>query len=301
MSWVLLAIISAAAIAIISVLDKAFLHYYSRSHWTLLLLIGGAQALIGFVIVVVTGTPELPWFAVQWSIVSGILWALNTVLVIRVLSKQELSRTIPIVLSFPIFVAPIAVIVLGEELSTIQWVSIGVAVIGSVIITTNFSDRLTRPTLDTSLYILLFASLLLAGSHIAIKLSLEELTVLPAHGWRALSFGAILLVIATRSEAISDVVVMARQRSFGLGIFAVNEFLVANIAMFLSLLALSLGPVSLVSAITATSSLFVFLYGSILGIRFRGFLGEQINWRALAVKGISTVMIVGAVVTIAIS
>ena len=301
MSWVLLAIISAATIAIISVLDKAFLHYYSRSHWTLLLLIGVAQALIGFVLVVATWGPEIPWFAVQWSIISGTLWALNTVLVIRVLSKTEVSRTIPVVLSFPIFVAPMAVIVLGEELSTTHWVSIGVAVIGSVIISTKFNDRLTRPTLDTSLCLLLFASVLLAGSHIAIKLSLEELTVLPAHGWRALSFGIVLLVIATRSEAISDVVAMVRQKSFGLGIFGVNEFIVANIGMLLNLLALSLGPVSLVSAITASSSLFVFLYGSILGIRFRGFLGEQVNWQTLVMKGISTVMIVGAVVAIAIS
>ena len=94
---------------------------------------------------------------------------------------------------------------------------------------------------------------------------------------------------------------MARQKSFGLGIFAVNEFLVANIGMLLNLLALSLGPVSLVSAITATSSLFVFLYGSILAIRFRGFLGEQVNSRTLAIKGISTMMIVGAVVVIAIA
>mgnify|MGYP001423632436 CR=1 FL=1 len=301
MSWVLLAIISAATIAIISVLDKAFLHYYSRSHWTLLLLIGVAQTLIGFVIVVSTYGSEIPWSGVQWSIVSGTLWALNTVLVIRVLSKTEVSRTIPVVLSFPIFVAPMAVIVLGEELSTTHWVSIGVAVIGSVIISTKFNDRLTRPTLDTSLCLLLFASVLLAGSHIAIKLSLEELTVLPAHGWRALSFGIVLLVIATRSEAISDVVAMVRQKSFGLGIFGVNEFIVANIGMLLNLLALSLGPVSLVSAITASSSLFVFLYGSILGIRFRGFLGEQVNWQTLVMKGISTVMIVGAVVAIAIS
>ena len=301
MSWVLLAIISAATIAIISVLDKAFLHYYSRSHWTLLLLIGVAQALIGFVLVVATWGPEIPWFAVQWSIISGTLWALNTVLVIRVLSQKEVSRTIPVALSFPIFVAPMAVIVLGEELSTTHWVSIGVAVIGSVIISTKFNDRLTRPTLDTSLCLLLFASVLLAGSHIAIKLSLEELTVLPAHGWRALSFGIVLLIIATRSEAISDVVAMVRQKSFGLGIFGVNEFIVANIGMLLNLLALSLGPVSLVSAITASSSLFVFLYGSILGIRFRGFLGEQVNWQTLVMKGISTVMIVGAVVAIAIS
>jgi len=301
MSWVLLAIISAATIAIISVLDKAFLHYYSRSHWTLLLLIGVAQALIGFVLVVATWGPEIPWFAVQWSIVSGTLWALNTVLVIRVLSQKEVSRTIPVALSFPIFVAPMAVIVLGEELSTTHWVSIGVAVIGSVIISTKFNDRLTRPTLDTSLCLLLFASVLLAGSHIAIKLSLEELTVLPAHGWRALSFGIVLLVIATRSEAIGDVVAMVRQKSFGLGIFGVNEFIIANIGMLLNLLALSLGPVSLVSAITASSSLFVFLYGSILGIRFRGFLGEQVNWQTLVMKGISTVMIVGAVVAIAIS
>ena len=301
MSWVLLAIISAATIALISVLDKAFLHYYSRSHWTLLLLIGGAQLLIGFVLVVATRGTEIPWFGIQWSIVSGILWAFNTVLVIRVLSKKEVSRTIPIALSFPIFVAPMAVFVLGEELSTTHWVSISIAVIGSVIISTNFNDRLTRPTLDNSLYILLFASILLAGSHIAIKLSLEELTVLPAHGWRALSFGTVLLVIAARPEAIYDVFKMARQKSFGLGIFAVNEFLIANIGMLLNLLALSLGPVSLVSAITATSSLFLFLYGSILGIRFRGFLGEQVNWRTRVIKGISTMMIAGAVAGIAIS
>jgi len=68
----------------------------------------------------------------------------------------------------------------------------------------------------------------------------------------------------------------------------------------LTLWALSLGPVSLVTTLVATRSFFVLLYSTALALRFSGFLGEQTSTRALTVKIVSTSLIVAGVAAIAL-
>ena len=58
---------------------------------------------------------------------------------------------------------------------------------------------------------------------------------------------------------------MIRDRSPALAVFGVNEFLVVNTGMVLNLWATSLGPVSLVTALSASTSLFLLLYSTLLG------------------------------------
>jgi drug/metabolite transporter (DMT)-like permease len=70
--------------------------------------------------------------------------------------------------------------------------------------------------------------------------------------------------------------------------------------MLLSLWATSLGPVSLVSALSATSSFFLLVYSTLLGLRFKGLLGEEITRRAIAVKGLAITLIMVGVATISL-
>ena len=93
---------------------------------------------------------------------------------------------------------------------------------------------------------------------------------------------------------------MVRDRSPALALFGVNEFLVVNIGMLLNLWATSLGPVSLVTALSASTSLFLLLYSTLLGLQFRGMLGEQVTPRAVTVKAAATILIVAGIATISL-
>ena len=70
--------------------------------------------------------------------------------------------------------------------------------------------------------------------------------------------------------------------------------------MVLNLWATSLGPISLVAALSASSSLFLLLYSTLLGLQFRGMLGEQVTPRAVTAKALATILIVIGIATISL-
>tara|TARA_Y100000590_G_scaffold308198_1_gene347959 strand:- start:965 stop:1237 length:273 start_codon:yes stop_codon:yes gene_type:complete len=75
----------------------------------------------------------------------------------------------------------------------------------------------------------------------------------------------------------------------------INELIFANCSLFLTVWAISLGPVSLVSAIVSTRSLFLLLYTTILGLIAKEFLGEEISWISVLLKLVATTMIVSGI------
>jgi len=62
--------------------------------------------------------------------------------------------------------------------------------------------------------------------------------------------------------------------------------------------ALMLAPLSIVQAITSTSTLFVFLFGMVLSIFFPALGREDLSGRELTKKGLSAILIVAGVVLI---
>ncbi len=76
------------------------------------------------------------------------------------------------------------------------------------------------------------------------------------------------------------------------------EYSLAPLAVLLNVTAISLGPVSLVSTMTATRPLFVFIYGTILSTSAFRLLDAPLDWRTLSVKLVAIVMIVGGIATL---
>ena len=58
MSWILVALGSAAVTALVSISDKTVIHRYARSPMTLPLLIGFAQTSVGIFVLGLTGFPD---------------------------------------------------------------------------------------------------------------------------------------------------------------------------------------------------------------------------------------------------
>ena len=71
--------------------------------------------------------------------------------------------------------------------------------------------------------------------------------------------------------------------------------MVASAALLLGLWALSLGPVALVTPLLGTRSFFVVLYSTVLAMRFRELLGEQVSTGAVTVKFVSVALIIAGI------
>ena len=66
--------------------------------------------------------------------------------------------------------------------------------------------------------------------------------------------------------------------------------MIVNTGMILNLWATSLGPISLVSALTGSSSLFLLVYSTLLGLAFPRVAREQVGRRAVIVKASATTL-----------
>ena len=300
MAWFWIALLSASMLGLVGILDKALVFHFATSRLTLPLLIGIAQAAIGTALVLV-----LPWTSAGvgpagWAMLSGVLWGASVLLVFSVLFEREVSRTMAVFQTYPVFVAPMAVMFLGEDLALYQWAAILAVVSGAVMISIRRDAEHGGLVLDRSLYVLAGASLLAATASIASKVAVDSVDVMQAHGLRVLGMAALLLLVSLRPAPLREIWGFAKRMSPALAIFGLNEFVVANTGMLVSLWAVSLGPVSFVTAVTATSSLFLLAYGFLAALLFRGALGEQMSTASVAIKVLSMALIVAGVVVIAV-
>ena len=299
MSWVVLALFSAAVSGLINVLDKTAIHGYLRSPQTLPLLIGVSQMAVGLTLLLALPWPEaVPRSAVGWALLSGVLWGGGGLFLLRVLHSQEVSRTIPIYHTFPIYTALIAVLFLGESLSSYHWLAILATVAGAVTLSLRRDQQHQGLFLPRSFFALMAGSVIAAGAHVTGKLAVDSLPVLTTHALRSATLAGVLLLGSLRPKSVREARDLVRRRSPALLIIGLNEVMVASVAMITLLWALSLGPVSLVATITTTRSFFVVLYSTVVALRFTGFLGEETSGGTVAVKVGSTALIVAGVVVI---
>ena len=144
MDWIIVSLASAAAFAVVSVLDKTVLNRYVPSSSTFIVLAGLLQlpsSVIALLIVPLQSYSLEIWSA---SIISGFLLGASLAIMFWVLGRQEVSRVIPVYQTSPVFVAVLAVLFLAEKLTALHWVAIMVTVSGAALLSLRRSHQSQR-------------------------------------------------------------------------------------------------------------------------------------------------------------
>ena len=301
MSWVVLALAGAAVSGIVSIFDKTVIYRYATTPHTLPLLIGIAQTFVGVVVLAAVRVPaEATWEPVLWALLSGAVFGLSAQFLIRVLYWNEVSRTIPIFQSYPIFTAIYAFFFLGEDLGLVEWLAVAVVVAGAVLISFRpGSTSLRSILLDKAFVLLMIGSAIHGSAHVFGKVAVDELPVLFTHALRSFGLGAVFLVFNLRSGSVDDIRTFVRTRSPALRFVAMNELIIATVGLLLLLWALALGPAALVTALSGARAFFLVVYSTALALIWKGALGEVTTPGVIAVKLVSTTLIVAGVAAIA--
>ena len=301
MSWVAVALAGAAVSALVSVFDKTVIHRYARTPLTLPLLIGAMQTLVGLALLaVVRVPPSAPLEPVLWALVSGAVFGLSAQFLMRVLYTHEVSRTVPVFQSYPIFTAIYASLFLGERLGPWDWSAIIAVVGGAALLSVRRNSAEHRFSLDKAFGLLIIGSAIHGSAHVFGKAAVDELPVVFTHALRSLALGAVFLAFNLRRRPVADVMLFVRKRSPALRFVFVNEVIIASVGLMLTLWALSLGPASQVTALSSARVLFLVAYSTALALLWRGALGESATLGAIAVKLGSAALIVGGVAAIAL-
>lgn len=252
---------------------------------------------------------NLPTKPLLYAILSGGTLGFAVYLTQRIIFSGEVSRTMPIAQSYPIFSSLLAAMFLNEIMSSLQWVCILVTVLGCILLTIRF-DKITSFSpgsifKEKSFYILILSSLLFAISFIFGKLAFSYvgLSALFIHGVRATCGGVILFSGSIRSSnARSELFSFIRQgkpKSFFF-LNGLNNFVIAQVGFALMIWGLELGPVSLVTALSSTRTLFTVIFSIVLGFIWKGALGERNTNQDMTLKIGSTLLIVAGVSGISI-
>ncbi len=296
MTWMHAALLSAAIMAVVSILDSHLVSKRLPGMRAFMLVVGGLHFIYAVILSSLMPLPaDADVSAFGIAALSSLIRTGAVVILLDGLRHREVATVIPLIYTYPVFVAIIAFILLDERLAWQQFGAIAIVVLGGVLIALNSGPSRVQLGRPRALLIPL-ASLLFAVADVTGKVALEYITFWNLFWIGAMVMGAVFLLISLRRSVILSLVSL-HDRSKALGMVTLNE-LIAPVGMIVSYWALAHGPVSLVSTLLSTRPLFVFLFALVLSWWAPGFLYWSGGRKLVIVRLLATMMIVAGIAVI---
>jgi drug/metabolite transporter (DMT)-like permease len=298
--WLLYAFSGPLLWAISTHIDKYLVDKYFRHSDTIVLMV--FTALLGVIALPAIWAFEpnvlrLPWLATIVMTVSGILYMGAMLFYLRAIQTEEASVVAPLFQANTVFTFALGLIVLHEMPHWYQLLGAGLVVIGAIGLSLDRHLRLGsfKPQL---VGLMLGATFVLALSSVVFKLFAVNDEFWSTTFWTFVGEGLFGAAILAAPKYRKQFVQLFRKNPGAvMGVNAANELINLGGGLgvrFASLLA----PVALVSAISATSTFFVFLFGILLTLFFPRLGREDLSARNLIQKALGGLLIMAGVVLI---
>lgn len=296
-NWFTAAILSAALMGAVNIFDSHLITRRMPSLRAFFLPISVLMLTLAVVFLVIFPLPPgLDAWTLTLAIISGLTRAVSAYLLLVALKGEEVSRVIPVTSTFPIFVALMAVPLLGENITGLEWFAIVIVVAGAVMISMRErpGKSLGRPS--SAFFLLTGSSLLLALANITSKYVTVQLSFWNIYAISILCMSMFFLFLSARPSVMRELAAMPRKGS-SLALIVVNDLIVV-LAMVLFFWSLEHGPASLVSTITSSRPIFVFAYAFLISRASPSFLEWQYGRRMLVMRLIAITLIFGGIAII---
>jgi len=294
MNWTNTAILSAAILGMVNIIDSHLISKRMPSIRAFLIPLSIIHLTAGLIVFYLFPLPEgIGRLPVLVAVASGVIRTAAASIMLYMLKREDVARVIPVVYTYPIFVAIIAIPLLGETLHYLEWLAVIAVVAGAVIVAAEHSISGSADKMGKPFLFLFVSSLLMAVADISAKYSLAHISFWNLFSLVSFSMSGIFLLFSIRPHVLRELREMKRKR-VAIGFFAFSETM-APIGIVLSYWAMQRGPVSLVSAIIGSRPVFVAIYSLILGMIFPGFLIRSTIKRTLVLRLIATALIFGGI------
>ena len=295
--WVSVAVLSALVLGMVNIIDSHLISRRLPSFRAYMLLLGCVVLALGLILIYLFPLPKgLGAWPLMVAIASGILRTTSLAILLYTLKREEVSRVIPVVNTYPVFVAIMAIPLLGEMLDYRQWLAIIIVVAGVVMVSVRRSQGNSMTWLGKTFFLLFGSSLLIAMADVAAKYALMHVSSWNMYCITHFCISGIFLLIALRPQVLRELNNSKKSIS-SIIIVIVNEIL-AVIGVVLLFSAMQRGPVSLVSTIFSSRPIFVFIYAFIISRVSPTSLEWEYGKGVLALRLIAIIMIVGGIVII---
>lgn len=284
-SWFFYALIYPLAYSIGNSIDKFLLEKKVKNLYAYSVLVGAILFISALIVAYFVDLPVLNFKMLFFACLSGITFGVVCLIYYHLLTYQELSRVIGIGYLFPAFVALYSRIFLGEQLQPIKYFAIGIAILGSVILSVE-NDK-TKLKLTHAIWIMLLNAALLGVVDTSDKYVLGF-----ANYWQAY----ILTTIPMALVLCTPILIKQIRKSIHYEFRNISKILLVeslSITAALSFLkAASIAPITLVSAVGILQPVFVLIITLLLSIFKPHLIKERINFANLVYKIPGIILIV---------
>lgn len=298
--WLLFAFSGPLLWAVSTHIDKFLVDKYFHDSDTTVLMVFTAFLGVAALPVIWFLEPKvlaLPWLATIVMTVSGILYMGAMLFYLRAIQSEEASVVAPLFQANTLFTFLLGLILLHEWPRGLQLVGAALVVAGALGLSLDKNLRFGRfkPGL---VFLMLSATFVLALSSVVFKFFAVHDEFWSTTFWTFVGEGLFGAAILSRPGYRRQFVrLFQRNPGAVIGVNAANELI--NLGGGLGVRYASLlAPVGLVSAISATSTFFVFLFGILLTLFFPRLGREDLSSRNVIQKAVGGLLIMAGVVLI---
>ena len=205
MNWASIALLSAAIFGIVNIIDSHLVSKRFQGLRAFLLPVGIVYLVYGCVFFWLFPLPDgVSSWQISVALVSNLLRTASIIIMLYILKSEEVSQVIPVVYTYPILVAIMAVPILGERLYYLDWVAIILVIAGALLVSYKKSshgsiDLSTRP-----LILLFSSSLLLALADITGKYALGYLSPQNMFWLGAFCMSGVFIAVSLRPHVLKQ-------------------------------------------------------------------------------------------------
>ena len=291
MDWVVLSLIAAVAFTAYTLLQKRALDRHVGAV-TFTALAGLAHIGVAVAILIVSPPNWLSW-GVAAMAMGGLLHVCIQLLSSYALRQtSDVSRIVPVLDAYPLFVMVMAVVWLGEELTFLKWGAALLVMAGVMV--ASFAQTLpgNRLRLNRSALAVFAASAGIALYTVLAKSASDQVSVwqMYAISW-LFAFPGVM--VAARVSGMGQVASALRSKG-ALTLVGLAQVVVV-FAFWCGLTAIDQGPVSLSSAIMSTRPVLLLLWVAATGISLRRMLDRREPRREVRARWGSAVLVTAGV------
>jgi transporter family protein len=289
MDWITLTVLASFGWAAIAVLDKYFMDKMFSS-LMIPYVMTGLFGVAAFLVAWIFGILEyMPITYIAWSLFAGLCMGAMVWFYFKAIQSDEISRVAPLLKLATIYVVIASFFIFDESFSWIVYIGIAALVIGSILISLK-PDTQTRFKLNKAFYYMLFGGILLSAAQLITKHVVNTFDYWTAFSYIRLGVGLFVLPFFFYYAHL-----FKNRKEFNVQSFSLMSLSeVVNLGANLSLTAaFALGPVSLVKALGAVQVIFVFMLALFISWFAPKYIQEKMSPRAIFVKIVSIVLIIG--------
>ncbi len=299
MEWMIFGAASAFTFALVSVLDKLLISDHVPNSKVFIVYVGFAQILLGISVLPVAINSDFPVNGIVIATLSGILSGMYLVLMFTIMASQDVSRVVPVVSTYPIFVAILAFFFLNENVTILTMLGILVTVVGAALVSLGPAKNGAESERSDikALLLLVAASLFFGLSQFVTKIIADDMTIWGQFLLRGIGGGIVCMSLIILPGVYKGVLKVGKNPR-SLALIAGTEGFLVFFAILFFFLAVYSGEVYLVSTAMATRPLFVFILGALASIPILKLLNEPLYGKAFLIRIIGTIMTVTGVVAV---